>query len=317
MIDALERLVEQFAENEASLLDPSQLRQRVEALDLLDAHFPDARQSISAAASNTAELYRRARAIYARLEAVNCELYEGIRVEIQRGGRPEALLRWGASSAEMEGVAGPAKGMGYDYLDELISGVFQFEEPDDEPVRRAEMVLYQPTPARHIFTLIDVTALTAADVLVDLGSGLGHVPLLAATLTSARSIGIELEASYVERARQCAQRLNLNRVTFIEQDARAADLSTGTVFYLYTPFTGSILSSVLGRLRREAAARPIRVCTYGPCTSAVAEESWLEATATPVPHRITLFRSRSSDGSRYRTPPPPRYGRGSRISPGI
>jgi hypothetical protein len=285
------------------LLDPSQLRQRVEALDLLDSHFPDAHfpdahfphapEAISAAASNSADIYRRVRAIYARLEAVNRELYEGIRGDIQRGGRPDALLRWAASSAEMDDVAG-ANGMGYDYLDELISGVFQFDEPDDEPVRReAEMVLYQPTPARHIFHLIRLTALTAGDVLVDLGSGLGHVPLLAAILTSARSIGIELEGTYVERARQCAQRLNLNRVTFIQQDARAADLSAGTVFYLYTPFTGSIMSSVLSRLRREAAARPIRICTYGPCTSVVAEESWLEATAAPVPHRIALFRSRS------------------------
>jgi hypothetical protein len=270
----------------------------VEALDLLDshfpdAHFPDAPQPVLDAASNTAELYRRVRAIYARLEAVNCELYEGIRGEIQRGGRPGALLRWAASSTETEDVAGPANGMGYGYLDELISGVFQFEEPDAEPVRRAEMVLYQPTPARHIFHLIGLTALTETDVLVDLGSGLGHVPLLAAILTSARSIGIELEATYVERARQCAQRLNLNRVTFIQQDARAADLSAGTVFYLYTPFTGSILSSVLSRLRREAATRPIRIYTYGPCTSAVAEESWLEATGAPVPHRIALFRSRS------------------------
>jgi hypothetical protein len=297
LIDAFERLVEQFAGNEALLLDPSQLRQRVEALDLLDAHFPDvgfpdAPQLVLDTASDTADLYRRARAIYARLEAVNCELYEGIRGDIQRGGRPGALLRWTASSAEMDDVAG-ANGMGYDYLDELISGVFQFEEPDAEPVRRAEMVLYQPTPARHIFSLIGLTALTAGDVLVDLGSGLGHVPLLASILTCARSIGIELEATYVERARQCAQRLNLNRVTFIQQDARAADLSAGTVFYLYTPFTGSILSSVLSRLRREAAARPIRICTYGPCTSGVAEESWLEATAAPVPHRIALFRSRS------------------------
>jgi Methyltransferase domain len=299
LTDAFERLVEQFDENEALLLEPSQLRQRMEALDHLDSHFPDAHfpnapQPISSAASNTADLYRRARAIYARLEAVNCELYEGIRGEIQRGGRPDALLRWAGSSAEMDDVAGPAKGMGYDYLDELISGVFQFEEPDAEPVRReAEMVLYQPTPARHIFHLIGLTALTATDVLVDLGSGLGHVPLLAAILTCARSIGIELEASYVERARQCAQRLNLNRVTFIQQDARAADVSAGTVFYLYTPFTGSILSSVLSRLRREAATRPIRICTYGPGTSVIAEESWLEAAAAPVPHRIALFRSRS------------------------
>ncbi len=118
-----------------------------------DAHFPDAPQPISAAASDTAELYRRARAIYARLEAVNCELYEGIRGEIQRGGRPGALLRWAASSAEMEDVAGPANGMGYDYLDELISGVFQFDEPDAEPVRRGRRWCCINPPRRAISSI--------------------------------------------------------------------------------------------------------------------------------------------------------------------
>ncbi len=185
--------------------------------------------------------------------------------------------------------------MGYDYLDELISGVFQLEEPNDEYGHREfEMVFYQPTPARHIFSLIGLTALHATDVLVDLGSGLGHVPLLASICTPASSIGIELEAAYVERAQQCAQKLNLNmnRVRFIQQDARAADLSTGTVFYLYTPFTGSILSRMLNLLRREAATRPIRICTYGPCTSVVAEEPWLEAATAVETHRIAIFSSR-------------------------
>jgi hypothetical protein len=297
VIEAFERLVEQFDEEETLLLQPNQLRQRLEALDLLDAHFPDAYfrdtpQPVSGAESNTAELYRRARAIYARLEAVNYELYAAIRSEIRRGGPPRTLLHWASSSADIEDVAGPANGVGYDYLDELISGVLQFEEPNTEPVQReSEMVLYQPTPARHIFNLLGLAALTASDVFVDLGSGLGHVPLLVSICTRARSIGIELEANYIECARQCAQRLNMNKVAFIQQDARAADLSAGTVFYLYTPFTGSILSGVLNRLRREAATRPIRICTYGPCTSVIVEESWLETTAAPVAHRVALFRS--------------------------
>jgi hypothetical protein len=296
--DALQRLVGQL-DNEPLLLEPNQLRQRLETLDLLDTYllntyFPDIPQQLSSAESNAVGLYRRARAMYARLEAVNCELYEAIRSEIGRGDRPDTLLRWARSSAEMQDVVGPVNGMGYDYLDELISGVFQFEEPDAGPVQRQpEMVLYQPTPARHIFSLIGLTALTATDVLIDLGSGLGHVPLLVSICTRARSIGIELEPTYVERAQHCAQKLNLNnKVTFIQQDARAADLSIGTVFYLYTPFTGSILSRVLNHLRREAATRPIRICTYGPCTPVIAEESWLEATAAPETHRIALFNSR-------------------------
>jgi Histone methylation protein DOT1 len=294
LIDALQHLVEQF-ENRPSLIEPNQLRQRLEALDQLDAYFPPTPQTVVDA---EAELYRRARAISARLEAVNCELYEAIRCEIRRGAGRDALLRWVNSSPEIE--SGPATGMGYDYpgigydyFDELISGVLPFEEPLDGHIhRKSEMVFYQPTPARHIFTLIGLTALTATDVLVDIGSGLGHVPLLVSICTGASSIGIELQTTYVERAQQCAQRLNLNRVAFLHQDARVADLSSGTVFYLYTPFTGSILSSVLNLLRREAATRRIRICTYGPCTSVIAEEPWLEATAAPQTDRIAVFRSR-------------------------
>jgi Histone methylation protein DOT1 len=178
------------------------------------------------------------------------------------------LLQWVHPSTWIAEVFGLAHGIGYGYLDELIIGVLQFEEPNTGHVQRGpEMVSYQPTPARHIFSLIGITALTATDVLVDLGSGLGHVPLLVSICTCAHSIGIELEGTYVECARQSARRLNLNKVTFVRQDARAADLSSGTVFYLYTPFMGSILSAVLNLLRREAANRQIRICTFGPCTN--------------------------------------------------
>jgi hypothetical protein len=297
LIDGLQHLVEHL-ENEPSLIEPNQLRQRLEALDRLDAHFPDAYFPDSRPVVGVeGGLYQRARAIRARLEAVNCELYEAIRCEIRRGSRSDTLLRWIHSSREIEDGVWPSSGMGYDYgydyMDELITGVFQFEEPDDGHIhRKSDMVFYQPTPARHIFNMIGLTALKATDILVDLGSGLGHVPLLVSICTHASSIGIELEASYVERARQCAQKLNLNRVAFIQQDARAADLSNGTVFYLYTPFAGSILRRVLNLLRREAATRRIRICTYGPCTSVIAEEPWLEASAAPETDRIAVFCSK-------------------------
>jgi hypothetical protein len=291
LTDALQRLVAQL-ENEPSLVEPNQLRPRLEALDRLDAYFPYIQEAFGVESVEPG-LYRRARAICAKLEAVNGGLYEDIRREIQRGWRPDTLLRWVHPSVDTEDVGGPVNGMGYDYLDELISGVFQFEEPDAVHIPRdAEKVFYQPTPARHMFNLIGVTALTATDVLVDLGSGLGHVPLLISICTRARSIGIELEATYIERARQCARKLNLNKATFIQEDARAADLSIGTVFYLYTPFMGSILSAVLSRLRREAATRPIRICSYGPCTSVIAKESWLEAATVAEADRIALFCSR-------------------------
>jgi hypothetical protein len=146
----------------------------MEALDCLDANFPDTHQMVFGAESGEARLYRQARAIYGRLEAVNCELYQSIRYEIQQGARPDTLLQWVHPSTSIADVVGLAHGIGYDYLDELIIGVLQFEEPHAGHVQRSsEMVFYQPTPARHIFSLIGITALTATDVLVDLGSGLG------------------------------------------------------------------------------------------------------------------------------------------------
>ena len=126
-------------------------------------------------------------------------------------------------------------------------------------------------------------------------SGLGHVPLLAVICTKARCIGIELETAYVACARQCAKALNLANASFIRQDVRSADFSSGTVFYLYTPFTGTMLRGVLQRLAKEAARRPIRLCTLGPCTSVVANETWLAQIGSVHADRIAVFSSHHAD----------------------
>ena len=129
------------------------------------------------------------------------------------------------------------------------------------------------------------------DVFVDLGSGLGHVPLLVSMITGVQSLGIEMQAAYVVSARECAQSLQLSRVQFITQDTRDADLSRGTVFYLYSPFNGSILTDVLSALRREGTRRSIKICSLGPCTPTVANERWLKASTPPDTGRVTVFDS--------------------------
>lgn len=280
---SLEELVRRL-EGDADLLGPRSFRGRSDALDLLDAHFPDIFQVES-------EFGRRVGSLRARLEAVNSQLYEDIRREIRRGAAAQALLPW--SRLELGNAGAAADGFGYDYLDELIGGVFQFDEPEEGQIqRKPETVFYQPTPARHVFRMIQLAQLKAADVFVDLGAGLGHVVLLTSICAGMRSIGIELERPYVDCARQCAERLNLRSVEFLHQDARAADLSKGTVFYLHTPFSGTILDTVLGRLRQEAATRTLQICTFGPCTAVVANQSWIEAAAMPRADRISLFSSR-------------------------
>src|SRR5258708_23154553 len=66
--DALQRLVSQL-ENAPLLLEPNQLRLRSEALDRLDAYFPDAARPVAETAA--AGLHSRAPALYPTLWAVH------------------------------------------------------------------------------------------------------------------------------------------------------------------------------------------------------------------------------------------------------
>jgi Histone methylation protein DOT1 len=290
---ALQNLVKAI-EADRHLADSDRFRERAAALDLLDAFDLDSESSPSEVSSDQLALYRRAKELQAELEDANSRLYERIRDSIRCGAGRNALFRFAAevSDERAQQTNAPEDPDSYDCLDELVSGVFQFAVPDSPKIDLTpEMVAYQPTPARHIFEMMRRAKLTAEDVFVDLGSGLGHVPLLVATCTPARAIGIDLEPAYVECARRSAEELRLRNATFLTGDVRDADLLSGTVFYLYTPFRGSILRAVLDRLRAEARTRAIRVCTFGPCTAIVGAESWL-AIDPREPGHVSVFRSR-------------------------
>jgi hypothetical protein len=239
------------------------------------------------------ELWRRTENLRDELEADNRAIYQQLRHAIRQGHGARSLLEWIPDPLFADTPGQHEDGERYDYLDALLSGVAAWHEPDGEIIPLGqEMVFYQPTPARHIFDLLRRLSLGEHDVLMDLGSGLGHVPLLAAICSRAQCIGIEREAAYVACAQRCAGELQLTNAHFIQQDARAADFSRATVFYLYTPFTGGLLRSVLDRFAQEAAIRPIRVCTLGPCTEVVAGEAWLmPMDAHHAADRIALFRS--------------------------
>lgn len=292
MMGVLRDLVSEL-EQDRSLYEPDQLRRRLEALDRIETclfHMP--RPESEAEIDQASALQHRVEAISGNLEVANHKLYQEIRAEIRRGDGAQRLLDWARIYDPAVHADYQLNGVGYDYLDALVTGVLKFDEPDSGIAELPpEMVFYQPTPARFIFDLIHGTALNEQDVLIDLGSGLGHVPLVASICTGARCIGIEIEGVYADCARRGAQALGLQRVTFIQQDVRLADLSEGTVFYLYTPFKGAVLRSVLDMLKHEASKREIRVCTLGPCTDAVLQEPWLKVEGEQIVDQLTLFRS--------------------------
>jgi hypothetical protein len=110
-------------------------------------------------------------------------------------------------------------------------------------------------------------------------------------LTGARAMGVEREPAYVASAMDAARALGLSGVSIVEGDARDADLSTANVFYLFTPFVGTILRDVAAKIEQQARQRPVRIVTLGPCSRTFARMHWLRSD-DPVPtavDRIVVF----------------------------
>lgn len=195
--------------------------------------------------------------------------------------------------------AGPASGReeanpGYDNLDSLLNGIFSGGlAPEESKDLEPEMVFYQKTPGRIILELVERVTFSKEDVFYDLGSGWGQVPMLVHLLSGVRAQGVERDSAYVRYSRETAAALNLAAVSFLEADVRAADMSDGTVFFLYTPFTGKMLSEVMEKMRRASLGRKVRVFTYGPCTPEVIGMKGVvlqeAASFRPSPHRLTGF----------------------------
>lgn len=124
------------------------------------------------------------------------------------------------------------------------------------------LVGYHASGIAPIVRMLIEVPVTASDVVIDLGSGLGKVVILANLLTGAAARGIEIQASLVDHATECATRSAAD-VRFVRGDVRDADLDDGTVFFLYSPFTGPVLAHVVRRLHAVASRHAIVVCALG------------------------------------------------------
>ncbi len=173
---------------------------------------------------------------------------------------------------------------------DLVLGVEPF--PDDGPDLPAGCVPYLPCPVALLLRMLDEVPLTSDDVFVDIGSGTGRVPTLVHLLTGAVAIGVEVQASLVATARQLTRGLGLERVTTIHADVAEdmGSLSSGTVFFLYCPFSDARLERVLDALEAVAARRSIHVCCVQVPPLA---RSWLEPVAAPT-SELVVYRSVAS-----------------------
>ena len=99
---------------------------------------------------------------------------------------------------------------------------------------QSDEVPFVVTPDNVTLEMLRLAKVGPGDYVIDLGSGDGRIPILAAKRFGAQGLGVELVADLVRQSRESAKRAGVaNRVEFRQQDLFETDLSKATVVTLY------------------------------------------------------------------------------------
>jgi predicted RNA methylase len=82
--------------------------------------------------------------------------------------------------------------------------------------------------------MLALASVTAEDVVYDLGSGDGRIPITAAQKYGARAVGIDINPQRIKEANENLAKANVaDKVSFLNQDLFETDISEATVVTLY------------------------------------------------------------------------------------
>lgn len=163
-----------------------------------------------------------------------------------------------------------------------------------------EQVHHEITPVGAILELACfLKSCPQSTVFCDIGAGSGLVGVLVHLLTQVPVIGLEIQAPLVNAARAQVDFFKLKNIEFHAGDALNWDISHGTVFFLFTPFFGSVMDRFLARLQElvrnlkegklsTQRNSSIHIVTFGDCTMRIAKEPWLRVTHPDMVHRFRL-----------------------------
>jgi SAM-dependent methyltransferase len=123
------------------------------------------------------------------------------------------------------------------------------QAPRRKPARQPD-IFFVPTLESVADEMLRLAAVTARDVVYDLGSGDGRILMLAAQKYGARGVGIELDPGLVGLSREVAREGEVDgRVTFIEGDLFEADIAPATVVTIY--LSPTVNAKLEPKLRQE------------------------------------------------------------------
>jgi cyclopropane fatty-acyl-phospholipid synthase-like methyltransferase len=119
-----------------------------------------------------------------------------------------------------------------------------------QPPARTPDIHFTPTRQAVADAMLRLARVRADDVVYDLGSGDGRIVILAAQKYGARGVGIEIDPRLVQMAREIARDGAVaDKVTFVEGDMFASDISDATVVTLY--LSARVNARLEPKLKRE------------------------------------------------------------------
>ncbi|HWA39265.1 MAG TPA: class I SAM-dependent methyltransferase [Burkholderiales bacterium] len=99
---------------------------------------------------------------------------------------------------------------------------------------RGPDVIYVPTPQEVVDRMLEVADVKKGDVLYDLGSGDGRIPVTAAKKFGIRAVGIDIDPDRIKEANANAQKNGVEHlVKFRNEDLFRANFREATVVTLY------------------------------------------------------------------------------------
>jgi ribosomal protein L11 methylase PrmA len=99
---------------------------------------------------------------------------------------------------------------------------------------RTPDVIFVPTPQEVVEDMLRLVNVKKGDVLYDLGSGDGRIPITAAKLYGVRAVGIDIDPQRVAEAQENAKKAGVTHlVEFRQADLFMSDFREATVVTLY------------------------------------------------------------------------------------
>ena len=99
---------------------------------------------------------------------------------------------------------------------------------------RTPDVIYVPTPQEVVEDMLRLVNVKKGDVLYDLGSGDGRIPITAAKLYGVRAVGIDIDPQRIAEAQENAKKAGVTHlVEFRQADLFMSDFREATVITLY------------------------------------------------------------------------------------